>query len=90
MLNVDSFFDAENIISVARQLQKTARVLIRVNPGLEESSTPVHSYLSTALKNSKFGIPLHQFDQVYSNHNFCSKYWPRSLNGCSCYFYERF
>ncbi len=69
MLNVDSYFDAENIISVARQLQKTARVLIRVNPGLEQSSTPVHSYLSTALKNSKFGIPLHQFDQVYSNHN---------------------
>ncbi|XP_046638121.1 diaminopimelate decarboxylase-like [Daphnia pulicaria] len=64
MLNVDSYFDAENIISVARQLQKTARVLIRVNPGLEQSSTPVHSYLSTALKNSKFGIPLHQFDQV--------------------------
>lgn len=64
MLNVDSLFDAENIISVARELQKPARVLIRVNPGLEQSSTPVHSYLSTALKNSKFGIPLHQFDQI--------------------------
>lgn len=70
MLNVDSLFDAENIISVARELQKPARVLIRVNPGLEQSSTPVHSYLSTALKNSKFGIPLHQFDQVLK-----SKLW---------------
>ena len=67
MLNVDSLFDAENIISVAMLLKKTARVLIRVNPGLEQSSTPVHSYLSTALKNSKFGIPLYQFDQVFSN-----------------------
>lgn len=79
MLNVDSFFDAENIISVARQLQKTARVLIRFNPGLEQSSTPVHSYLSTALKNSKFGIPLHQFDQVDSSLIFYFKKLPLLL-----------
>lgn len=64
MLNIDSEFDAENIISVVRTLQKPVRAFLRVNPGLEQSNTPVHSYLSTALKNSKFGIPLNQLDKV--------------------------
>lgn len=64
MLNLDSLFDAENIISVVRRLQKPAKVLIRVNPGLEYSNTPVHSYLATALKNSKFGVSLNQLDKV--------------------------
>lgn len=62
MLNVDSVFDAENIVRAAHQLKKTARVLIRVNPQLER--TPVHQYLATALKDSKFGVPLEQFDNV--------------------------
>lgn len=64
MLNLDSLFDVENIISVVRNSQKPARVLIRVNPGLEQSNTPVHSYLATALKNSKFGVPLNLLDKV--------------------------
>ena len=67
MLNIDSLFDAENIIQVIRKHQKPVRVLIRVNPGLEASQTSVHSYLSTALKNSKFGIPLDQLDEVNYN-----------------------
>lgn len=64
MLNVDSLFDAENIVSVTGQLQKKVRVLIRVNPELDHSSTPVHHYLATALKDSKFGVSLDLLDKV--------------------------
>ena len=64
MLNIDSLFDAENIVESSRRLKKTARVLLRINPGLEHSSTPVHKYLATALKDSKFGIPLDQLEAV--------------------------
>ena len=72
MLNVDSLFDAENIINAAHQLKKTARVLVRVNPQLERSSTPVHHYLATALKDSKFGVPLDQFDKVIHTYRLLS------------------
>lgn len=64
MLNVDSIFDAENIVSAAGRLQMKTRVLIRVNPELDRSSTPVHQYLATALKDSKFGVSLNQLDKV--------------------------
>ena len=64
---MDSIFDAENIVNSARKLRKTARVLIRINPELEgysSASSPAHHYLATALKDSKFGVPIHQLDEV--------------------------
>lgn len=65
MLNVDSLFDAENIISVAKKLQLETKVLLRVNPEFEWSSSMVHhQYLATSLKDSKFGIPSKQLDSV--------------------------
>jgi len=48
-------------------LRKTARVLIRINPELEgysSASSPAHHYLATALKDSKFGVPIPQLDEV--------------------------
>lgn len=81
MLNVDSFFDAENIVRAAYQLKKTARVLIRVNPQLER--TAVHQYLATALKDSKFGVPLDQFDKVAFESQL-------SLQRCNIYVYVFF
>ena len=81
MLNVDSFFDAENIVRAAYQLKKTARVLIRVNPQLER--TAVHQYLATALKDSKFGVPLDQFDKVAFESQL-------SLQRCKIYVYIYF
>ncbi|CAF3275725.1 unnamed protein product, partial [Rotaria sp. Silwood2] len=53
LLNVDSLFDLEVILKYARQLNKIANVLIRVNPNL--SDTNVHEYNITASKTSKFG-----------------------------------
>eukprot|EP00731_Ephydatia_muelleri_P029880 Em0021g403a len=53
LVNVDSEFDLEHIISAATKAGKTASVLIRINPNLDPQ---VHPYVSTGLANSKFGI----------------------------------
>lgn len=53
LVNVDSEFDLEHIISAATTAGKTASVLIRINPNLDPQ---VHPYVSTGLASSKFGI----------------------------------
>ena len=53
MINIDSEFDLKHIQQTAKQLNKTANVLIRINPDVDPE---VHPYVSTGMKNSKFGI----------------------------------
>jgi len=53
LINVDSEFDLENIAAAAKAVDRTARVLIRINPDVDPQ---VHAYVSTGLANSKFGI----------------------------------
>ncbi|CAF3071569.1 unnamed protein product [Rotaria sp. Silwood2] len=63
LLNVDSLFDLEVILKYARQLNKIANVLIRVNPNL--SDTNVHEYNITASKTSKFGTNIDELESIY-------------------------
>ena len=53
MINIDSEFDLEHIQQAARKVGKSVNVLIRVNPDVDPE---VHPYVSTGIKNSKFGI----------------------------------
>eukprot|EP00741_Cyanophora_paradoxa_P022655 tig00021493_g21880.t1 len=53
MINVDSEFDLEHIITAAKAANKVTKVLIRINPDVDPH---VHSYVSTGIKSSKFGI----------------------------------
>ncbi|BDA44624.1 Diaminopimelate decarboxylase [Coccomyxa sp. Obi] len=53
LINVDSEFDLENIAAAAKAVDRTARILIRINPDVDPQ---VHAYVSTGLANSKFGI----------------------------------
>lgn len=53
LINVDSEFDLENIAAAAKAVDRTARILIRINPNVDPQ---VHAYVSTGLANSKFGI----------------------------------
>jgi diaminopimelate decarboxylase len=53
MINVDSEFDLEHIQAAANQVGKVVDVLIRINPDVDPE---VHPYVSTGIKNSKFGI----------------------------------
>lgn len=65
MINIDSEFDLEHVREAAREAGKVANVLIRINPDVDPE---VHAYVSTGIKNSKFGIRnerLHWFlDQI--------------------------
>ena len=65
IINVDSEFDFKHIRQAARAAGKTVNVLIRINPDVDPQ---VHHYVSTGIKNSKFGIrneKLHWFlDQI--------------------------
>ncbi|CAF0817046.1 unnamed protein product [Adineta steineri] len=63
LLNVDSLFDLEVILKYARQLNKIANVLIRVNPILGDSN--VHAYNTTASKTSKFGTSIDDLESIY-------------------------
>ena len=53
MINIDSEFDLEHVREAARKVGKVADVLIRINPDVDPE---VHAYVSTGIKNSKFGI----------------------------------
>ena len=65
MINIDSEFDLEHVREAAKEVGKGADVLIRINPDVDPQ---VHAYVSTGIKNSKFGIRnerLHWFlDQI--------------------------
>ena len=53
LINVDSEFDLAHIRRAAAELDGRADVLIRINPDVDPQ---VHPYVSTGIKNSKFGI----------------------------------
>lgn len=61
LLNVDSLFDAHQIVHAASAVGKPARVLLRLNPAADAHT---HPYLSTALADSKFGVEESQVRQV--------------------------
>jgi diaminopimelate decarboxylase len=63
LLNVDSLFDLEEILTSARHLNKIANVLIRVNPVLGDSN--VHAYNTTASKTSKFGTNIDELEDIH-------------------------
>lgn len=63
MVNIDSFFDLDHIQTIAEHINHRARVLLRIAPDLDVA---VHPYLSTGLKETKFGIPISQIPRMTS------------------------
>jgi len=61
MINIDSFFDLDHIQTVAEHTNRRARVLLRIAPDLDVT---VHPYLSTGLKETKFGLPISQIPRM--------------------------
>jgi diaminopimelate decarboxylase len=60
--NSESEQELELIDSVARGRNKLARVAIRVNPDVDAST---HPYISTGLREHKFGIDISEVESVY-------------------------
>lgn len=60
--NVESIAELERINAVAGSLNLSAPVSIRVNPDVDAQT---HPYISTGLKENKFGIAIDEAMQVY-------------------------
>ena len=59
--NVESVPELEVIDSLAGAMGQTARVALRVNPDVQADT---HHYITTGLKENKFGIALEDLDRV--------------------------
>ncbi|WP_295884094.1 diaminopimelate decarboxylase [uncultured Thiohalocapsa sp.] len=60
--NVESEPELLRIAAVAAELDTTATVSLRVNPDVDARS---HPYISTGLRENKFGIDIHAAEAVY-------------------------
>ena len=60
--NVESEQELDRINEIAGRLKKTARISFRVNPDVDAKT---HPYISTGLKDNKFGVPFAYAEQVY-------------------------
>ena len=61
--NVESEAELERLSDVASALGKTASVSLRVNPDVDAQT---HPYISTGLKDNKFGIDINDAPRVYA------------------------
>lgn len=60
--NVESAAELERISAIAAELQKTARISLRVNPDVDAKT---HPYIATGLEDNKFGIPMAEAINTY-------------------------
>jgi diaminopimelate decarboxylase len=62
MFNVESADELQTLNQAAKDMRCTARVALRVNPDIDPKT---HAYISTGLKENKFGIPIDQALEHY-------------------------
>jgi diaminopimelate decarboxylase len=61
-INVESEAELERVATIARQVQRRAPVALRVNPDIDART---HPYISTGLRENKFGIAHAQAEALY-------------------------
>lgn len=61
-LNIESEAELERVDAVAQRLGKRAPIALRVNPDIDAKT---HPYISTGLKQSKFGVPVADAERLY-------------------------
>ena len=62
MFNVESVEELLAIDRIAGEMRAKARIALRVNPNIDPKT---HAYISTGLKENKFGIPIEQALECY-------------------------
>jgi diaminopimelate decarboxylase len=62
LFNVESSQELEAIDSVAARCGRRARIALRVNPDVDPKT---HPYISTGLRQSKFGVPIQEALELY-------------------------
>lgn len=61
-LSVESESELREIQRISGELKKTARISLRVNPNVNAGT---HPYISTGLRENKFGIPFEDVTRLY-------------------------
>ena len=62
--NVESVPELDNIQALAAEMNKTARVAIRVNPDIDAHT---HRYITTGTASNKFGINIEELERVINH-----------------------
>ena len=77
--NVESYAELDRIQKVAAQLGKQAPISLRVNPDVDAKT---HPYISTGLKENKFGIPS---DSVFDTYKYAASLANLDIVGIDCH-----
>ena len=77
--NVESMPELHRINEIAGSLNKIAPISFRINPNIDAKT---HPYISTGLKNNKFGIP---FEQAMSAYQTAQKMPNVKIVGVDCH-----
>lgn len=62
MINVESAAELDRVELIAKELNKVARISIRVNPNIDPKT---HPYISTGLHENKFGVDIDTAKRMY-------------------------
>lgn len=62
--NIESEAELHTLNRIAGEMNKSAPVSIRVNPDVDAKT---HPYISTGLKENKFGVPVDEAERLYHN-----------------------
>ena len=77
--NVESITELDRIHAVATRLGKQAPISLRINPDVDAKT---HPYISTGLKENKFGIPS---DSVFETYQYAASLPNLDLIGIDCH-----
>lgn len=77
--NVESYAELDRIEKVAARLGKKAPISLRVNPDVDAKT---HPYISTGLKENKFGIPS---DSVFETYQYAHRLPHLEIVGIDCH-----
>ena len=77
--NVESYAELDRIQKVAAKLGKKAPISLRVNPDVDAKT---HPYISTGLKENKFGIPS---DTVFDTYAYAASLANLEIVGIDCH-----
>jgi diaminopimelate decarboxylase len=59
-INVESLSELKRVIQISSDLKKNIDIAVRINPDI---SVETHPYISTGLKENKFGLEINQLDE---------------------------
>ncbi|MFA7021530.1 diaminopimelate decarboxylase [Aliarcobacter sp.] len=62
LINVESAAELNKVETIAKELNKVARISIRVNPNIDPQT---HPYISTGLHENKFGVDIDTAKRMY-------------------------